>query len=182
MEAYVPTICFGHNRSDCLVTRQVGHTKLNCTTTKSLKCDVQCQNYCPNPVSSSPVQVHARLQLQDLTNTASHLHTARSIPAIVLHGTQDYPRLYLHTVYIHKNTLQPCSQNSAHRGPVDPHARSLHGPREPSLTSPLKTRSASSATSPTTPLTMAEGSLYPSPRTQWRSSACPTPTPCRSPR
>lgn len=102
MEAYVPTIRFGHNRSDCLVTRQVGHTKLNCTTTKSLKCDVQCQNYCPNPVSSSPVQVHARLQLQDLTNTASHLHTARSIPAIVLHGTQDYPRLYLHTVYIQK--------------------------------------------------------------------------------
>jgi hypothetical protein len=129
------------------------------------------------------VQVHARLQLQDLTNTASHLHTARSIPAIVPHRIQDYPHSYLCTYCVATDTLHTCSQNSAHRGPVDPHARSLHGPREPpSLTSPLKTRSASPATSPTTPLTMAEGSIYPSPRTQWRSSACPTPTPCRSPR
>ena len=160
-----------------LGSKTVQQLRISCVT-----CSVRIIVRTPSHRPSS-VQVHARLQLQDLTNTASHLHTARPIPAIVPPPHTGLPTFYLCTYRVPTNTLQTCSQNSTNRGPVDPHGRSLHGPREPpSLTSPLKTRSTSSATSPTTPLTMAEGSLNPSQRTQWRSSACPTPTLCRSPR
>jgi hypothetical protein len=144
-------------------------------------CDLQFQNHCPNPVSSSRCMLGCSCRISR-TQPRTCTQPGPFLPSFPTAHRITYTS-YLCTYCVHTNTLHTCSQNSAHRGPVDPHARSLHGPREPpSLTSPLKTRSASPATSPTTPLTMAEGSLYPSPRTQWRSSACPTPTPCRSPR
>ena len=118
-----------------LGSKTVQQLRISCVT-----CSVRIIVRTPSHRPSS-VQVHARLQLQDLTNTASHLHTARPIPAIVPPPHTGLPTFYLCTYRVPTNTLQTCSQNSTNRGPVDPHGRSLHGPREPpSLTSPLKTR------------------------------------------